>query len=432
MESISKKSNTVFNIMLIVTMIVFVLRNTILSGIDNIFLISINLLCFFSCVFLFLINYVCSIKEFSLIKVINNNIVIILYFFLRILTFCIKDFDPVILRSITVEFFLLVIFFRGITLNGNNPKKFLYPCMTVISLVTVFFIVRAFYYIILGNNFFDALLKSLTFKIQDFVFNVNTNDTGVLVMFVGAFGLSFIKNKNIKHYIIFAIMMFYLYLTGCRSATVGIIAVFVSMILIKYLKNIDCKKIMIGTLALSFLYLFVMFSTSLLNKETIVFTPFEKTWNTYSSTRYMLDKYTILSLEDDFLLGFGSYEYTGEERYNYLMEHFPQVVDVRLGADANYASKYRSLNAHNGFLDFISGNGIICLMLFLYFIIDKIKNIDNKVCMRYFLPIVYMIVVSNFENTILNIIPFMFFLILLFISVMEYEQSKLDKNQKRF
>ena len=41
-----------------------------------------------------------------------------------------------------------------------------------------------------------------------------------------------------------------------------------------------------------------------------------------------------------------------------------------------------------------------------------------------------MIVVSNFENTILNIIPFMFFLIILFIASMEYEQLKTNESNE--
>lgn len=423
MDSINKKSNLFFNIMLIITMIVFVFRNTLLTQLDGTFLISVNLLCFFLCIVLFLLNYSKTVEIFNLNSILKNNIIIILYFIIRLLTFVIKGFDFTTFNSIMVEFFLLVIFFRGINFNGNNPKKLLYPCMIIITVVCAFFVLRAFYYIIIGNSFFVALLKSLTFNVLGSRFDVNPNDTGVLVMFVCSFLLSFIEKKNIYLYLFLIVLGLYLILSGCRSASVGIIVVLISMIIYNKFKNINCNKIMLSMLILSFLYLMSLFTFTMVNRDTIVFTPFEKSWNHYSSTRYMLDKYTILSLKDDFVLGFGSFEYTGEKRYEYLMEHFPQVVDVRLGADANYANKYKTLNAHNGFLDFISGNGIICLALFLYFIINKIKNIDDKVCKRYFLSIIYMTVVSNFENTILNIIPFMFFLILLFISCMEYDNS---------
>ena len=427
-DSISKKSNLFFNIMLIITMIVFVFRNTLLSELDNAFSISFNLLCFFLCIVLFLINYSKTVDTLNLKSIIKNNIVIILYFIIRLFTFVIKGFDFTTFNSIMVEFFLLVIFFRGINFNGNNPKKILYPCMVIITVVCVFFVLRAFYYIVIGNSLFDALLKSLTFNISGSVFDVNPNDPGILVMFVCAFLLSFVEKKNIYIYLFLTSLVAYLLLCGCRSACVGIIAVLISMFIYKKYKNINCNKIMLSMLIFSFIYLMSLFTCTMINRDTIVFTPFEKSWNHYSSTRYMLDKYTILSLEDDCLLGFGSFKYTGEKRYEYLMEHFPQVVDVRLGADANYANKYKSLNAHNGFLDFIAGNGIICLGLFLYFIISKIKNIDDKVCRKYYLPIVFMIVVSNFENTILNIIPFMFFLILLFISCMEHDSLNLDKS----
>ncbi|RGD75329.1 O-antigen ligase family protein [Anaerofustis stercorihominis] len=430
MEIKSKKSNLIFNVILIITMLIFVIRNTLLLKLDNTFFIGLNLISFFLCIIVFIYNYIKTIEKFDVKKFIKNNIIIILYFVVRLITLYIKGFDNATLRSIVIEFFLLVILFRGLTLNGNDPKKILKPCIIIISLVTAFFILRVVYYLFTSSGLEESFLKSLIYSISGTTFNVNPNDGGILVTFVIAFSLFYIEKKDYKYYICFIISIAYLFLSGCRSAITGLIVIAFCYLITKFCKKIGFKKQMAAVLSLSLAYLIIMFTVVGINSKVVGFTPFENMWNTYSSQRYMLDKYTILSLKDDFLLGFGSYEYTGQKRYDYLMDNIPQMVDVKLGADAGYVSKYRTLNAHNGFLDFIAGNGLICLILFLYFFINRIKNIDDKVCKKYFLPIIYMIVVSNFENTILNIIPFMFFLIILFIASMEYEQLKINESNE--
>ncbi|EDS71592.1 hypothetical protein ANASTE_01294 [Anaerofustis stercorihominis DSM 17244] len=425
-----KKSNVIFNIIIMITMLIFIFRNTLLLKLDSTFFIGLNLISFFLCIIVFIYNYLISIKNFNLKKLIKNNIIIILYFIVRLITLYIKDFDNATLRSIVIEFFLLVILFRGLTLNGNNPKKILKPCIIIISLVTAFFILRVVYYLFTSSGLEEAFLKSLIYSISGTTFNVNPNDGGILVTFVITFSLFYIEKKDYKYYISIIISILYLFISGCRSAITGLIVVLLCYFVVKYHKSINLKKLMGKILLISLSYLIIMIAIVGVNSKLLSFTPFENIWNAYSSQRYMLDKYTILSLKDDFLIGFGSYEYTGQKRYDYLMENIPQMVDVKLGANAGYASKYRKLNAHNGFLDFIAGNGLICLILFLYFFINRIKNIDDKVCKKYFLPIIYMIVVSNFENTILNIIPFMFFLIILFIASMEYEQLKINESNE--
>ena len=152
MEIKSKKSNVIFNIIIIITMLIFVIRNTLLLKLDNTFFIGLNLISFFLCIIVFVYNYMKTYNELNLKKFIKNNIIIILYFIFRIITLFIKDFDNATLRSIIIEFFLLVILFRGLTLNGNDPKKILKPCIIIISLVSAFFILRVVYYLFTSSG----------------------------------------------------------------------------------------------------------------------------------------------------------------------------------------------------------------------------------------------------------------------------------------
>lgn len=216
-------------------------------------------------------------------------------------------------------------------------------------------------------------------------------------------------------YILFSLYMLYRY--GCRSADVGLIAVLLVYGLVKAFKW-NKKKILqiclVAILLCNAALLAVIASGADETSEHIA------AINLLSTGRYKLwnDGYHTASSADAWLLGQGSNELELENRNVYLKEKW-----ISEGNDETlYVEEI--LGLHSGYLSILFNAGIICFVLFVVILWQKIgrmlfRNKDN-----WYLIVIFAFTVNLFESLLIMNRSYVCFLMMIVLAMGDMKETK--------
>lgn len=390
------------------------------------------------CILVFIRNQKKHAGYTCFLDIVKENILFILYFLVRFITFVYYDYDIVILRSIFMEFFCLVIVSNYLIMDTKTPYQIfeifiVFVCAANLASILIPTIYAIPELLESGSNLVSNL-SALYSKSTIFV-NINTN--GVLTGLSLVFGHLFVKERDkwwlYVLYILYAIVaVTYLLLIECRSAQMGIFVAFVAYLFVKLTKNIKPRDCVIGFFFLSFVYVLVMFCTAYANPANKL-TPFEQRWNKVSTNRYTLSKYAIKSMDGKWLTGVGAANYVSSNRWEWIKSHKEESgINTKLITKGRTESLSQRF-CHNMYLDYLISNGILCFILFILIMIKKISRISPHGMRKYYLSLIYIMAIGLFENLLLNKYFYMFFCLMLVIAFAQNDKdsvvSVIDTNK---
>lgn len=423
---ISKLNVLSINYIMPAISILFILFNTVVNlWVDGKLETVLNVLAIFVLV-IFACNLLSSSKS-DIMKWCRENILIILYFMVRIVSLWQSGFDYSVLRTIFFEaFFLVGICTVTVDKRGNN--YFYIRVFIFIELVLSMGSLIIYSAIPYMNSSMMGLLESLTLygegNIQKAILFGNTNTAGIMagfsiVLSVVCWDKGIVKNWILVGYGVFNIIALALF--GCRSSDIGVLAVVCIMLLLKIAPRIKRELIVIIALLVVSasvipLYIFMESQGNLDYKE---FTPIEHSINDMSTGRYVIWKGCYLTQKDDMLFGKGSLKMEQLDRKELINNMDPdyywrQAMSAELGP-------------HNGYIGMISGTGILGLLLFIGILIQRIKRSPSIKSGNWYLLLIFIFVINAFESLfVLNKYFTCFYMMMLFI--VDFNDYRVETN----
>ena len=342
-------------------------------------------------------------------KWIKDNVIIIAYFLIRVVTLLKTGVDYSAVRSIFFEaFFLFGI--TSFTLGKNKQDLYVKIFITleiIFSLASL-----ALYYTMPLFNTEEILMQCTNLETQGkaMLFG-NTNTAGIMAAFSVLLAIVYYRKKSFNKKVLVLIGIYNLIamlLFGCRSADLGLFAAIVALILVSFAKVISKKKIIILSLICSILVLIPLyaFTNSMIDVERFGYQAAEQKIDDITTGRYIIWKESIMIQEDDILFGKGSLKLEQKSRQD-LVEPLDQEYYWRYVRATN-------LGPHNGYIGMISSTGILGLLLFTCVLVKNIvasKFIDKD---DWYILLVFIFVVNCFESLfILNRFFLCFFMFLI-------------------
>lgn len=358
------------------------------------------------------------------VELAKRNFWILIYFFIRIVSWAVHGFDYSILRQLLIEVtFLIFILFAPLSEKYLDRIIKLGLCLILIggvletagSTVITLFPDSTLGEFIKSHSWFNPYMDKPS------VFYSNSNHFGML----SGLGivLSYMQlNKTSQatkrlYYINIALCILMLIVSECRSAEIAILLVFVSMGIQKIFK-IKETTLTIGAasaIMLAFVCLFGFFILSP-TKDTMR-TPFEESLNYLSSGRYTVWRDMYYSHTDDYILGTGSITLEKQERYKYRVRRHDGE-----GLDEN-SSLREFRGPHNGYLGMLYCAGIPALLVFGIIILKKSKKLIQQQKKAFALSI-YILVINCFETMIITSFNMIFIIYTLYLNVYGNEDEK--------
>ena len=206
---------------------------------------------------------------------------------------------------------------------------------------------------------------------------------------------------------------------GCRSADVGILFILAVMAVQKYF---NCKKktavffsLCLMVLTLIPIYGLIQYNESI---EHLSYTEIEAAADRFSSGRYTLWKECIIVQKDNPVFGIGSLNLEQQAR-----------GDMMDSLEKRWVSSYRyfssiELGPHNGYIAQISATGWAGFAFFIAILAQKIKRADHLNRGRWYLLVIYTLVINCFESLfILNRFFTCFYMLLILETDMEQQDE---------
>lgn len=344
----------------------------------------------------------------------KSNVLVVVYFIIRLISLWQSGFDYSVIRTIFFEMFFLIGIckFAINAVNGRNFYiKFFIWFELIISLLCflMFFITPH-----LGSNFQEVVVVNTYYgKFPTASLFSNVNTAGIMAGFSIVLAVAIYK-KNIlpgKFVIAFGLYnVVALVFFGARSADIGIIAV-LFFIGIKYIsKSGNLKRFTIIALCLMILTLIPIYGMIgyYENKTTLSYESLEDKVNLLSSRRYMIWKESFIIQQDDLLFGKGNLKLEQEARQNLMTSIKPEDADYRYFL-------VTELGPHNGYIGMISGTGWLGFLVFIAILIQRIRRSKSLESGNWYLLLIFFFAINCFESLfILNrfFICFYMFLIL--------------------
>lgn len=352
----------------------------------------------------FLIILINSRKIFETINK-KLYLFIILYFVIRLISFIFR-FDISNFKTLFYELFFLVnlfVIFDGCNVQIKNILKFI---LTVSSLMLFMSIIFLLLDIIFDFSFIETF-RFFSNRIEIKGIFSNPNTVGIFAFItICLYTLIYIEKKHMKFFsIIFIVLnLVLLYFSNSRTAILAILF-FGVMMLISFVKKINFKNLLmlfkIGFIIVLIFFFFLFY----FNEKNPQLTSFEYKINELFTNRYVLWKYTTLSLDENILLGVGNTEIA-----NTRFSEIPQNIKNSM-EPSRYKLVKNNNNTHNSFIQIIGAVGIINLILFILITFKKINTCSK----HYVICLMSIFVLSFFENELLiskSIIMIIFSLLL--------------------
>lgn len=362
------------------------------------------------CIFLFaltgIVNTLLFWKEIDKKEWIKNNIFIVLYFALNMISIFFLDHKILLGKELIFEIYFVILVY---TIYLKDRK----------CLQNLFFIL-----IFLNGllNWFVFLLKIC--RVEDYHFLIYTNPNGMggitcicLIIF-----LQFFRNKTNKvvsiGYVIYSFVI--LLISEARSPIIMLIVYFLQIFILKYkIFSVEkLKKYYISAINL-FLLIIIIFSNMMY--YNIVPSTLENILNELSTNRYNLWKYTILSINKQPITGVGDSN-IGEKRFDEIpktMMHF-----IR----GSRAIIVKRNNSHNGYIQLMATHGYLAYILFMLWFYQKTK----KVSIKEFLIISSILTLNLFENEFMTSNNIHIFLVMYLLKTNDLKISDRKEIDERF
>ena len=418
MEMISKKTwinnLNIFSskILMPIMAVLFICTNTVLNlwigerteTIQNLLAIVI--------LFIVAANLLSSPRN-SLIPWLRSNVLVVVYFIIRLISLWQSGFDYSVIRTIFFEMFFLI-GICGVTISAVNRRnfyiKFFIWFELIISLlcVLIFFVVP---HLSSGMQEFVATCTYYEKAVTASLFS-NVNTAGIMagfsiVLSIAVYKKSILPGKFViafGFYNVVALLFF-----GARSANIGIIVVLL-FVGIKYIsKSGNLKRFTIIALCLMVLTLIPIYGMIgyYESKQTLSYESIEDKLSSLSSSRYIIWKESFLIQKDNLLFGKGNLKLEQEAR--------KELVDnIRPTASTRFYTT-TDLGPHNGYIGMISGTGWLGFLVFIAILIQRIRRSKSLESGNWYLLLIFFFAINCFESLfILNrfFICFYMFLIL--------------------
>lgn len=354
---------------------------------------------------------------------IKTNLIVIIYFFIRLITLFSVGFQYSAIRSVFFEVFFLL----GICTFTSGDKKNIYKLISLflyfelilsVLSVAIYFIVP-----ILGEQVINAFVENTMYqKFPMAALFVNQNTAGIMSAFALIFLYSFYEKERVKkRKIIIGLLIIYqllfLYFQHCRSAEVAILVVIGIVIFRKIFKTISTKKIVATICVLCMLCIAGIYALEIhsINDNPYVLSESEEVLNDLLSNRISIWKGCIIEQKSHPLLGAGSLALEQDNRKAILID---LDIDQRYGWRMCQSSK---LGPHNGYIGMISATGWLGFLAFMAALYSKIKKSKLIEEGNWYLLIIFTLIVNLFESLfILN----RFFLCFYMFMILEADNDK--------
>lgn len=382
-----------------------VINNNFINSILCVFfMFSLTILKIFKNVNLFDKRFI--IKNFFIFVFLAIQLIIIVLFKFNVSSISIY-------LNICFYLFTIYLFFDEYKKDFNKFIKFIIMINLIVNFISLIFIGLSYLNIFNINLFFN---KKFLFGLY-----INYNSVGITTLISLILYLNYIfKPKKIFSYIYILFSIFIIIVSECRTALYTFIIYIILVLILKIFKK---KLKFIITI---FNVLFVVFVFSYLciiyaYKDNKDFNIIEKKIDNFTTHRYLLSKYSLLSLEKNIYFGINN-ESISSMRYKII----PNKIKKKYNSGTTLELIKSNNNNHNSYVDIIVNQGILIFLLFLFFIITNFYKTKEKN-----LPILYSILVISFFETSLLITKNMVMLVFIFLLSNKniIEDNKNQKNQ---
>ena len=354
----------------------------------------------------------------------RQNILVIGYFAARAISCVLSGFDYSVIRSIFFEVFYLI----GISkITLGRKREFYIKAFMVLEMIFSAGSLILYYYNAATGGSIQGFLSEYTYfdKTGTALLYINPNTAGIfagfsIILAIVLYGRSRYNKMFLALFGLFNLAALILF--GCRSADVGVIFVLAVVILAKLAPQIKKNRIQIICLILMVLTLIPIYGFTLYtskNEGIFSYTEQEAAINGLSTGRYIVWKECIVAQEDDMLFGAGSLNIEQKERQ--------EIVSF---VDQSYYWRYvqaTELNPHNGYIAQISATGWVGFALFIAILAQRIKRADHLDKGRWYLLVIYTLVINCFESLfILN----RFFTCFYMLLILETDMEQPDEPKK--
>lgn len=393
--------------------ILFICTNTVLNLWIGERIETIQNLLAIVVLFIVAVNLLSSFRS-NLIPWIKSNVLVVVYFIIRLISLWQSGFDYSVIRTIFFEMFFLI----GIckfTISAVDRRdfyiKFFIWFELIISLLCflMFFVVPH-----LGPDFQETVVANTYYgKFPTASLFSNVNTAGIMAGFSIVLSIAIYKKNLLPGKFVIAFGLYNvvaLVSFGARSADIGVIVVLL-FVGIKYIsKSGDLKRFTIIVLCLMALTLIPIYGMIgyYESKATLSYESLEERINTLSSTRYSIWKESFIIQQDDLLFGKGNLKLEQEARKELMAGVEQGTVDYRYFTTTE-------LGPHNGYIGMISGTGWLGFLVFIAILIQRIRRSKSLESGNWYLLLIFFFAVNCFESLfILNrfFICFYMFLIL--------------------
>lgn len=347
----------------------------------------------------------------------RQNILVIGYFTARAISCVLSGFDYSVIRSIFFEVFYLIGISK-ITLGGK--REFYIKAFMVLEMIFSAGSLILYYYNAATGWSIQGFLSEYTYfdKTGTALLYINPNTAGIFAGF--SIVLAIILYGRSRYNKVFLVLfglfnLAALILFGCRSADVGILFILAVMAVQKYF---NCKKktAVFFSLCLMVLTLIPIYGLTQYNEsiEHLSYTEIEAAADRFSSGRYTLWKECIIVQKDNPVFGIGSLNLEQQAR-----EDMMNSLEKRWEYSYRYFSSIE-LGPHNGYIAQISATGWAGFAFFIAILAQKIKRADHLNRGRWYLLVIYTLVINCFESLfILNRFFTCFYMLLILETGME-------------
>lgn len=377
------------------TVIVFMAHYTTLKIYFNGVISSLKTYALLMIGILFIVNFIRSSQKEKLDWLKQKNIgipsiiLLMLYFIIRFVTLAYYDFDHGILHEIVFEGICLVAFS---TFTMTKSTDFKLVAQVFIAIITLLNIVNDISYLLAqealssGNLYskLDMFLMEFNSNANKGIIYTNPNTGGVLTGLAILMALLFIKKENRKTFMwltmIWIINLISVYILFARSSFVALFIALLSMIILVVVKKAEPKVLVNICLISCIIVSGLIFTLIQINlKDGTQLSETESKINSLTTTRYQIWQDALVSHQNCFILGTGSYEIEIDSRNEYLKNAYLEQG----GSEEDFMPTIFHL--HSGYFGVLYYTGIIGFVLFFILIIDKVlasKVLNMEYVMR--------------------------------------------------
>lgn len=361
----------------------------------------------------------------ELLPWIKSNLIVIVYFIVRGISFIESGFDYSVLRTIFFEMFFLI----GITGKtvGNERCRRIY--LYIFLIIEIIVCIGCMVVYAIGLNAGEGTISWLTEYTYYEQFSKtallsNSNTAGIMAVFaiisIVILWKHIKKSKTIIPVIISLVLnIVFMFMAQSRSAEVGLIAAAVFFLVMLFIKRPIKKQSVFLVLCGCIIFVFCVygFTNIKISEDPYNLDTMETTINDVSSNRYVIWKECVTEQKNHLMFGAGNLAIEQDNR-NAIFN------------DSAYNYHYRegsALGPHSGYIGMISGTGWLGFALFIMILFQRIRRAEILEKGNWYLAIIFILVINLFESLfILN----RFFTCFYMFMILEMQNSIEDANDK--